>query len=229
MGIRIHKILGYALDNVEPDDLRLKRDLNGLWRELDEDPEPLTKRFWEIMGEIEPIWTRLWNDEARAEVDLLDMLHSNPMRQHSAIWMFTPVDAPRWNRYDDTIDYYHERAMAAQDPSYDPHEEKLMKLHQPLHPYDKWIDKRRMDDDEHTEKLSWLLGISGVRDLCLKESILKEHSVLLDRLGYSIQEFKENVRPKICPSVVGFCKAADIFVDPDMVYELEPALYQYWA
>ena len=132
--------------------------------------------------------------------------------------------AKRWTRYDDDIDYFEARADAGPKAEIYWPQNSLKKIHGPIYHYDKYVDRRCPDFlGEKTVKITELINLIG------GYVAVSKSEVSLEALGYTKQEFLRYVRPYIPLSIRIFCEVFDIFHDPEMVWELEPAVHTYWG
>jgi hypothetical protein len=236
MGIRIHKVIGYGLTDIEADtekwqitDPRFNQ--NGWLCGHDENK-------YSLDGFVEYIKTRLAqiDEEDFDHFDLRMLLHTleNVNRYdfynyviydmefgEPNVAVFIPPGAGDWQRYDDMIDYY--------DPVNSDEngiKNSLIPVDRPLWPYESWINIKEMPPTRLTGRQwdAFILFRNIHRDK------LKDLSYIFEEIGVeNEEELKTYIVPSIPPILVELIKYLEIFVDERHIYELRPMIYGYWA
>lgn len=227
--IRLYKVLGYALTDITEGDERLSRPINELFAYLDENEEESKKLFWDGMNrerERRVIYeTQFWTDEQRDSLDLLRMMNTGD--ESNSVVVFIPASKVKeWRRSDDDIDYYelkaeHGAGEGILDMASCP--VGLKTFSAPIYHYSSYVDRRDPDNFETAGKLSELIRLLGGMDA------VKNSKVSLEALHYTKEEFTQYVRPQVPLCVRNFCEVFNVFRDPEMVWDLKPAVNVYWG
>jgi len=247
MGIRIHKMVGYGLDDVKYDTDNWKmldpRFAKGGYFDLDcyqkEDnftdagfDEYLDKAIKEDPEEFSDLSIAQHSRKEHREKNGGEYSYKHTISScvvydaefgMENVMVFTPpVFGTDWQRYDDIIDYY--------EPT---HREKdgginngITLLNRPIWPFESYVDCRtmpptRLDNLKH----SLYLDFKNIEDLTQKHLnfILKELNV------ESVEEMQEYIRPIVPEELVVLLKYLNVFADDKHIHELKPMLYWYWS
>ncbi len=221
MAVRLHKVLGYALTDIVENDPRLKRSPRDIFEEIDADDKSCTARFWAELKKHKFWETHLWTPAERKEFDLLKMMDLGD--DSNRIVVFVPASKIQtWRRFGDDIDYYEAKARALEQ-GVDWIEERIRTLTTPLYHYDQYVDKRYPEDQGRIVRVTELTTLLGGR------SAVSKSKASLEALGYTEGDFRNFVCPMIPLCVRTFCRVFDLFKEPEMVWELEPAIHTYWS
>lgn len=240
MGIRIRKVLGYGLNDLntkvvdkwgteEVDDPRF--DPSGWWhadcatRAKKWSTEGFLKHCQQVIDDsgddnYNHFELRLMLSPSFENVRMTDIDHCVSHDNEGGlahVVTFTPFTSPNWVRYDDTIDYYDSGIGV---------EPNIKLLDVPLFPHVSYIDNTT--------------GERANRDV--------EHAIYLFRnapnqngeeLNYIQLKALENIRCKehwterynvaIPDELVEFFRYANMFVDEKTIWQLKPMIYTYWA
>ncbi len=220
MVVRLYKVLGYALTDIVENDPRLKRSPHDIFEEIDEDGESCATRFWAELDSQKGFWEN-WTEERRKEFDLLKMMDWGD--ESDQIVVFVPASKiETWRRSNDDIDYYEDKARA-EGLGEDWCEARVRTLSIPLYHYDRYVDKRYPREMERTLRITDLTNLLGGL------AAVSKSKASLEALGYTEADYKRFVRPLIPLCVRTFCRVFDLFKDPEMVWELQPAVNVYWS
>lgn len=221
MGIRIHKVLGYGIQNYIPDQYQIK--LNRSELTYDDFEMYLSDKIKGI-----PTENVLDNDNNFYYFTLLQEIKEYKKTIHYSNLYYDFVktggecDEPNqlptiiftlpwnhWSRYDDAIDYYDNEFI-----------DNVKLLNRPIYPYDTYIDIR-------TNKLvnnDYILIKRHIEDKNLpNEKLLSEFKLS------SIEEFDKYIIPKINPSIIITAKFLNIIDNSDDLNCLRPMIYTYWS
>lgn len=251
MGIRIHKVLGYAIDNIktDPEDIfkitderiNLKGYL-GLDCDAQEKKYKINdfKKYIEkkknkktIKGLMASLTLNILNDESHQKnknpkyLDINRSVVHEPEYGFSNVLVITPLTNKHWQRYDDDIDYV-ENNFLCDDPQ-NPMEPTIKVLDYPLYPWNHYINKRT----EIKGKGKNIFGnnVMFIKKLLKDEKMPEEEmSILLQENGFEDRkDFEENLMPAIADEVVWLCDFLKIFKNKENIYDLRPAIYTYWG
>lgn len=242
MGIRIHKVLGYGLD-----DLSIKDNSYNLAEDPRIDPEGFYARYFKDYQEALDAYPL---DRFRVELELV-CAHSDGVEKYdlrllkhqlekgeiasdasnlytqimtwdpeygdSKVIVFTPPGHSDWFQYDSIIDYYE-----ADDAN-----PSVRKTNRPIYPYMSWIDIRNPSRKDNLDRLAFLIQqleeYPDIRDKV-------DSDKLQSRYGFSsLNEAKDNLIPYIPNSLVELIRYLRVFKDPKDIYQLRPMIYTYWA
>jgi hypothetical protein len=245
MGIRIHKILGYALTDVQADtdkweitDPRFNKDgylfdpeevkfsVDGFKayltrkilasKEDDENDERFDLKL--ILRGLEKNPDDMFSRPIRGLYDCInyDMEFGDP----KVLVVVPPSCTKEWSRYDDAIDYYDPVNQSA-DGGIEP---SVIHLDRPLWPWDTLISTKTMPPKplNHFQSQAYYLWKNG--------HIVTDEDLYAEKIGFeTIEEMKRYVMPIIPLEVVELLKYLKIFNDEKTIYELRPVIYGYWG
>jgi hypothetical protein len=232
MGIRIHKCLGYGLDDIEFDtvnftfiDKRINK--NGYLNS--------NEGHFSLGGFLD--FYRENGDNLMYGIDK-DLLSNNDWKAYKSIvydWEFgiknilliiPPCHAETWFRYDDIIDYIEETFIQEQTNRY-----KV--FDRGIYPYDGWMNKSTGE----SISFQYVVAIRREERLLKKTYdidnllyIQKGLESLSKKIGFKdYYEAKDNIVPYIPEDVVLLCKYLQLFNEHKTIFELKPMLYVYWG
>jgi hypothetical protein len=246
MGIRIHKILGYALTDVEADtdkweitDPRFNREGYLFDRE---------EEAFSIDGFVEYLERRIEEMESNEEraFDLKLLMRNltaekgDPMRydfhgfydivnydmefgDSSVLITVPPSCTKEWNRYDDAIDYY-DPVNRSEDGGIEPN---VIPINRALYPWDWYMNTKtnpptKLDGDQHQ------LYIMARRMLI--DGKYPVNDATYELIGVKNgEELKNNIVPIIPLELEEVLKYLKIFKDDNTIYTLRPIIYGYWG
>jgi len=242
MGIRINKVLGYALTDVRADtnkweitDPRFNKDgYTTDWEDskftIEGFKEHLIAKIKEIgEDDLDRFNYRLTLRGLEAkEGDMFryplrgfyecvtyDMEFGSPN-----VIVFSPISCHKeWKRYDNAIDYY--------DPANSDDgaiTESVIKLNRPLWPWDTYTNIKL--DPPETLKYEQQHFIS-----ILQQGFVDgDEDEYVQKMGFdNVADMEKHVIPTIPPEVVEMIKYLKIFKDEKTIYELRPVIYGYWS
>lgn len=224
MGIRIHKILGFGLDDVVTDG-----DDNIIDPRLNFENEPWYKSIdvhdfyeWWVQNEEnehDKFYAELYRKELEAgEIPFLNgctrfCFHEYEGGMSNVLIFIAPYVSHEWYRYDDVIDYYEADGM----------EPTLKELHHPIFPWESYWDvstipPTKLKYDAHSDFVSFF-NTENPRVKKLMAARLKEE--------HGIDNW--NVFPMIPPEVVALVKYLKVFKEEKNIYLMKPMIYTYWS
>lgn len=235
MSIRIHKVLGYGLANLNIsengefiEDDRINPD--GFYSLLEEQAEfkysmakfreylnkitsKNNNRFELIMLKQEIIEGRIGSNEFNK------MISWDPEYGLPNVVVFTPPSQRSWQRYDDMIDY----TEACEE--YQGSVPVVKPINRALYPYVSWIDIRNP-----TEIPPYAM-IQVANEFRYNSSFVPETGdKYVKPWGFSsIDEMLNSIVPSIPDELVEILRFLEVFKDPDTIYQLRPMIYIYWA
>ena len=221
MGIRVHKVLGYGIQNYDSTKYKIKLNdseltyvnfetylsekIKGLSIEtvINEDSKFY---YYTLLSELKDYrktvsYENLYYDFVKSggECDDPDQL---PTIVFTLPWN-------NWSRYDDTIDYYDNEFI-----------DNVKLLNRPIFPYDTYIDIRTNKSVNN----DYILIKRHIEDKKLPmEKLLSELKLS------SIEEFDKYIIPKIHPSIIITAKFLNIIDCDDDLNCLRPMIYTYWS
>lgn len=223
MGIRIHKFLGYGLDDVKCSkgyisderfnlvDGYFSKDKDVESFEMSDfikyivgeaDKEKKAEGFTMLTFDIQQLKTQKW--------DFYDVIRHESEFGMKKVVVFRPF-LKDWLRYDDIIDY-----MEAKDCK-----NRLKVLDRPIFPYESWIDK----NTGHP-----YIMIKGKKTMC--HDIIRDlnFGFYRDDLGFKNEkEARENIVPLVPEIIRKYCEYLKVFKDKSTCLTLKPMIYTYWS
>lgn len=256
MGIRVHKFLGYGLDDVkcnhaeQPRDPRINNDsplLTYQGDELDKYEKWLKGRY----GDMEKVVKD--DPAALRDIPLLDrwyfrdIAHPNSRRDKRSqitdciafdsefglenVLVLQPVACTDWERYDDMIDYTVESYLFDRPENYVT--PRLDRLKHGLYPFNgSYMDSRdgrRLPD----VVMDWVRTVSHVLTGVDAAEAVKYGPVLDDyavELGFEDQpDAMKHIAPVVPGEILELAEYAELFTDPSVAWQLRPMLYTWWS
>lgn len=237
MGIRVHKTLGYGLNDV-------KTDEDADWHITDErinlDAAPFKsgKEYPSIQEYRE--WLEAGRKTGDIETDLeLSFLREpepgdpDPTLDYTVthqgefglpnVLLLTPATYRRtWSRLDDAIDYIEETYLRKDVK--EPCENRADVLRHGIYPFVGYMDKRtgeKLDD----KIFNWIRATNASE--ALEEW---ELNLVAKACGFNTSlEAWENVAPIVPRDITNLANYLELFTSPDVLLELRPILYTYWS
>lgn len=234
MGIRVHKLLGYGLTDVQSDDPgykitdeRINTESPGLnfeaptiseyrsWLEARREQDGLeTDLELSFLREPEPGDPKFSLDDAvvwNGEYGLSNVLVISP-----------PTYQRKWSRYDDAIDYIEETYL--RKPIEEPQANRVDVLRHGIYPFIGYMDKRtgeKLDD----KIFYWVRATNASEKL---EEY--ELDLLAKACGFNSNlEAWENVAPIVPNDVKNIAFFLELFTPLGTWLQLRPVLYTYWS
>lgn len=225
MGIRINKVLGYGLTNVQTQDDEIIDPRFSKKSILNDDEDS----YYSINNYITWLEQKK-NEENKFEIcleikSLEDFKDSDLDRcfVHGTEYMnpkvFCCIPAccySQWSRHDDMIDYIEANRTA---------KNKVKKINSPLYPWLSYWDNR--DGREIKQyAFEFLRNVNYFK----KNKRPYDGNELAQLMGFEDMETCiRHMRPMVPETVQLQLEYANIFTDPKIVYQLEPILYTYWT
>lgn len=242
MGVRIHKVVGYGLDNVKIKDHKFNdhrinvQYSDGFYEKLYKFDEwlkkynskvaymlhaiykiPLTNAIWDINWAVRAINMR------KSRSKSYDGFVHNTEMGLSEVMIFVPLEyLDKWKRRDDTIDWIEETYFADQ-------KDTVLNLFTErdscgISPY-QTMTLNPFRENKTLSKVTKMLSsqynqLTGRWD----KNIAPEENDD-DRLKH----LKEDWLPIIPTTVAAMCMYLNIFTKPEYLYELRPLYYTYWG
>jgi len=254
MGIRIHKVLGYALTDVAEDDPRLavgRRDFDGdgpdgrpgrlsaltvndlvEWAEADLDKDGPDRRARLSLLMMRSI-CRPDTWKGRGAARLADHVHWGWRETTPGVLLFVPPPlAGSWARTNDDIDYYEEMLSPRWEGGSPG--DSVRDIPDGIHPFTRRrVDRRTgrvlrfQDDDLCGFHLEWMLGESRAAVLAGNGDAAAD---FLGEIGFaSHREFLDNVAPEVPGDLRMMLRFLGVFRDESTALSLRPVLWTYWA
>lgn len=240
MGIRIHKKIGYGLDDVQYQDIKIvdqRFNLEDGYFAFDcEDQEEIfsgSKFFEHLEKRVENeqkeknISMLLFDfcylkDLNLKEFDFFDYITYDSEFGLKNVILFQTFSED-WTRYDNIIDYVEETENR-QKNNY-----KILK--RPIYPYENWINLKTgldyLEVDGKRLRLVELLRAVNYFEEFVDIEVDEEY---LKTFGFdSIEDVKNNIKPAVPEIIKEYCKWLKIFKDEKIVDTLKPMVYNYWS
>jgi hypothetical protein len=246
MGIRVHKVLGWGLYNLEPgergaEDPRVNWEsplvkyegLSGqeYFRWLEAKRRASQDSFMFSMD-----WAVLAHSEGFAERNLQDCFTYQPEFGLPEVLMLTPFSRPDWRRSDDTIDYltesYQLPGEGIREPAMKDQPDHVAVLPNAPYPFNgMFMDKRT--GERLSKSLDWVrIWNSLGRHRIFEEG--SEQRRMLDLLAQAAglaghDEAAEVVVPLVPDEIRDLAEFGQMFTGPDVWLQLRPLLYTFWG
>lgn len=237
MGIRVHKVIGYGLDDVVGDsfseDPRFDPEgffaLDGFEEQEEKFPmkEFAVRLDLTIANSTE--WTfhlKLLNNNIRDGEfnDFYNVLVYDPEYGLPNVCVFIPPTANRNNRRrDDTLDWYEETINHHQQNHY-------LLLNRPIYPDVLWVDLRQSPPKPADRLVDRLRSQFDSPDWIKMGFSLETEDNMARNVGFeSKQDLMDNVVPMVPEDLVEVLKFLKVFKDPATIYRLKPMIYTYWG
>lgn len=235
MGVRIHKFLGYGLSDVVAENLRIVDErINRDSRLLDFD------WGWGAEALLEyNRYVKARNEEARARDDLgalnfldgwflKDELKKPRRRRRSLdqcvayspeyglpnVLCFQPVSCRDWRRYDDIIDWMVESYLQA-----DAQTNRVDVFRHGIYPWSGSYMDARTGEPLPSEVMYWV----RTREAGESQEILR---TLAEGANFDPEA---DVQPSIPEPIRDLLTFAEVFSEPEVMFQLRPMLYTYWS
>lgn len=225
MGIRVHKILGYALLDVKTkkhqfaDSRFTKEFVKSADYGFEEKTQEKFIEFLKPKDHFEAKMVRHYLENNKKWY-AFDFIHYALECGSKKVVLFMEPTSKDWRRHDDIIDYYQENCQP---------KTKVKRLSS-IYPYiARYTDLRtgktfNNNDPEHYAAHFIAQYIGGFKwSLTEVEEKLKELDLK------SLEEFKEKIVNSVPESIRLFCQFLNVFNDPMTVHYLKPILYTYWS
>lgn len=248
MGIRVHKIIGYGLDDVKTEeykviDPRFKPCINDhekIWDKCEGFPEWLANNPQKAAYILHSVY-RMPIRDISFDLSLSSQLmrarnkKNKDYKTHHLfvhqiefgipeVMMFLPLEeASRWYRYDDTLDWVEETYLRSQEN----HVTNLFSETNScgIYPYNMMMlnpFKENLTGGSKRDRLepaSYNMA-TGRWDENLDPKIHDEKI---------LKHMKEDWLPQIPGTIMALCAYLDIFSKPEYLYQLRPLHYIYWG
>lgn len=244
MGIRIHKVIGYGLTDVQTE---------GKYNEILTDPRINPKGYFgdceerytnegfleyvkELVanGEDEPspyddlkilvsLMTQHLADEnsrfGRKEM-YNRLIYDSEYGEPNVMVFQPPVFGYEWSRYDDMIDYYEEVHRGKDGGIINGY----TMLDRSLYPYEGWCDYREMPPKRITgDEWHWFNDSRNSSNPAFAD-------MAMEIMNFdSVEEMYANVHPMIPKELVVMLKYCEVFTKDEYIYQLRPMIYWYWG
>lgn len=243
MGIRIHKMIGYGLDDVKYDNEKCemidprfsKTGYFGMDCYKQEDnftdegfDEYVSRAIAEDTSDLKLLQrgrstTKKKKGHYSYEDSISDCVVYDPEFGLDNVVLFTPPGFNKnWKRYDDIIDYY--------EPSH--HEADggigsgITLLKRTIWPFESYVDCRTMPPTR-LNSLQWSLFVDSNQDNKYAEGCAE---AFVKTMNFeSVEEMRKMIRPIVPEELVVLLKYLNVFENEEDIHQLKPMLYWYWG
>ena len=235
MGIRINKMLGYALTDVKHHDLEMTDTRINLdsWVFNDYIEHPTWNDFEDYVrtAETDEIAKMIICSE-RNPVDELSycVVHDAESGHGNVLCIIPPSNFHNWHRYDDIIDY--EECALSNDGGYP----LVRTLDHGIYPYTgyQWVGDKPHNIPQNKTFTFWqtfkrLMDVYRSKNGG-QEVVEEALTNLAGEAGCStFEELDSNVVPLIPLEGIHFCNFTQMFTSEKVIKQLRPVLYQFWG
>ena len=223
MGIRVHKMVGYGLTDVEENDERINWDSKVLKYAMHN--EQHTHDYIEYYKAkhdsvcLDDIYIREIVKKGERIPRIQDAFqYAGGDFGMDNVFVVRPLTMTDWCRYDDTLDWIEETT------GYD-QQDRVQILADGPFPYnglhmDARTGKRVKGD------VNWWSRVSENPEYKDREDVLDS---LAELFGMSHNEAKNNLVPFVPEDIRYLCEFAEVFTTDDVFRQLRPMIYTWWA
>lgn len=231
MGIRVHKVIGYGLTDLEATDRKITDTRIGSADLVRQAMETDTRTYLEWLEALDPAeddisrsldrWSLEDSLQKGENRDLYDSVAYDPEFGAPNVIVFIPPSMRDWRHYDDPIDWVEETYRT--DGSA-PQAARHRELPHGFYPYNGlYMDTRTGDRIKDNRVMHWIRAVNAGKDE--------------DELDYAAREFGFSthreaaafVAPVVPEDVQLLVRFLKVFKDPDDWRSLRPILYTYWS
>lgn len=248
MGIRIHKMIGYGLNDVKTKKGELTDDRfhpEGVMSPDYEKRDQYTREGF-IEWLASPDSLRLLNfgfhvtmdfeinveksiliDQKRAD-NFQYQFHFNAEFGLKKVLCITPLTQPEWHRYDNTLDYEEETMKRRKNGNACNYVKMSING---FYPYSSsFIDDRTGNRIASSEGLEFFRCMYWTNLFDGDEARERGLEYFSKRIGFtSVEEAKQHFAPAIPFSIIAQCIYGKLFKDPNTIWKLRPMMYVYWS
>lgn len=242
MGIRINKVLGYGITDLETNDgviVDKRFNLNNAYFDFEEDEDIVQvepQKELSVDGYMSFLTEKISSNKNYFSMDyvmlkqhlkkneefsiLKSFVYDAESEGGENIFCLVPVSLQNeWIRTDDSIDYFE--AVIGEPADFSP-KVKLLNDRSGIYPYQGSVDKRT----------GRILPLGDVQDwLRFKDS--SDDSLInlfTNSLGFSsVEEADDNITMKPNQDIVDLLEFSGLLSDMKHVYDFKPMIYTYWA
>lgn len=233
MGVRINKILGYGLADVESEGYEIADDR---FYEYGAAQDAQAREVWTadafttyLNNHIEPpiLHTRGYDEYW----DITDAIVYDGEYGLDNVWMIIPPGQSDWFRRDDIIDYVEEGHLGAESGRV---EDRFEILQQGIWPYNGLHQNQYGERLNSTYSCAWWRYCNAVKEGVYAQEDIQDIVIVMDRIakemGFkSLHDAKETMVPLIPDIIRAVCEFGNIFTDPATINQLRPMFYVYWS
>lgn len=226
MSIRVHKVLGYGLDDLQENDPRLLSNLYNVIENIDS--KRMIKEFymWYDMKEYEVPHGQKYNDSICLQFpthrpDSFRPIYYEPEFGLENVLLFVPWGYENYYRYDNIIDWVEETYTQSE-----PQNPNIKILNNGIYPH---TGRIKLNGEKITGDYNErMMSIYDQEEFRLKYP--EKLTAWLDTLGFSTyNEYQEKTRPDVPFDIYLLAKFLNVFVDPNIVWTFKPMIYTYWS
>ncbi len=230
MGIRVHKMCGYALTDVVEDDPRINWESRVF--KYDMEGEAALESYLRFVQGKEGVSLdgmmvreRRKNGKKLPEVQQAFEWGTGDGGLESVLCI-RPVMSEDWYRHDDTIDWLEETYGGRNQ------EDRVELLPHGIFPYSGTYMDSRVGDRLPGDVMDWIRIWTNLDDAGKTELVSKGEHVLdemCERFGMTHQQAERYVVPFVPDDIRWLAEWAEVFTGPDVWRQLRPVVYAWWA
>lgn len=233
MGIRVHKVLGWGLTDL---DKGYQADPRVNWASPllgHDDKMPGASEYWhwleawrEAAGDkfsFSLDWALLRHDEKRREKDLYGCVVYEHEYGLPEVLVIRPVTKDDWSRFDDDIDYMTETYPWSADSQ----KNRVQVFDHPPFPFNGFYMDKRDGRKLPDAVFPWWQLQNGTRDREFREQAADLFAREMGFAGHA--EAAENVVPQVPEEIRDLAEFGQLFTHAGTWRQLRPLLYTYWA
>lgn len=242
MGIRVHKVIGYGLCDVELDRgkiiddrfyeqsaFMMEEERNQIDGEHYESPEDVYTKE----GFVKYLQSHL--DRPYIDVHMINRLKKwdfyrcfireweGPLNN---VFIVIPPGHSDWYRFDNIIDYIEEGMGRNGD--------HLEKLQQGIWPYSSVHQNEKGERLNPMDSCRWWRYYNDILDGNVDQERVQGMNIVMHcaslLMGFNdFHDARDNIAPYVPDMLKAFCHYTNIFNDPDTVNQLRPMMFTYWS
>lgn len=245
MGIRIHRVLGYALTDLRLDSKKEK----VIDKRINLNCDVLNDR--ENIGSIDDFISyvnanrapksqdsgvqfleiQLKNQPETVAKELgLCVLQDTEFGMGNVICIIPPSEFTNWRRYDDIIDYM----MSAHESPDGGIKDTIVTLDKGIWPWEGYINRSNGERVDISSYFVYNRLADGLSKGGYQVSEIPKVKGSLDKIskkmGFkSFRDAEKNLTPTITSEVIWLCRYLNLFNDENTAFTLKPVVYTYWG
>lgn len=232
MGIRVHKILGWGLTDLDTG-YQADRRVNWSSPLLSYEDQPTAGQYYywlearrQAAGDkcsFSLDWAMLHGDEKLREKDLYGCVVYEHEYGLPEMLVLRPVTKDDWYRFDDDIDHMTETYPWREDSQTN----RVQVFEHPPFPFNGFYMDKRDGRKLPDAVFPWWQLQNGTRNREFREQAADLFAREMGFAGHA--EAVENVAPQVPEEIRDLAEFGRLFTGPDVWLQLRPLLYTWWA